>query len=385
MKFGCYDFFAGGGMARLGLGDAWRCLMANDACPKKAASYAANFGDDNLLVRDVRSLNPGDLPGRAHLAWASFPCQDLSLAGRGRGLDGSRSSTFWPFWDLMRALQAQGRPVPVVAAENVAGAVTSHQGRDFRAILEAMAAGGYFVGPMILDGSRFTPQSRPRLFLVAAAEVPDELRAPGPRDHLHPPTLRRACESLPRDLQSAWVWWRLPQPPQRTLQLADVVEEDPAAPWRSTEQTARLLELMAPAHRRRVDEAVARSRSGERVVGALYRRTRKTPEGARVQRAEVRFDGLCGCLRTPAGGSSRQTLLIAEDGRLRSRLLSPREAARLMGVPENYRLPQRANQAYHLLGDGVVVPLAAWLERHLLRPLAQAANQPAEPNPVENA
>ena len=76
-----YEFFAGGGMARAGLGDAWRCLFANDFDPRKARAYADNWGASELRLADVATLRPADLPGRADLAWASFPCQDLSLAG----------------------------------------------------------------------------------------------------------------------------------------------------------------------------------------------------------------------------------------------------------------------------------------------------------------
>ena len=61
----------------------------------------------------------------------------------------------------------------------------------------------------------------------------------------------------------------------------------------------------------------------------------------------------------------------SEGKRLASRLLAPREAARLMGVPEDYPLPEKYNDAYHLFGDGVVVPVVSWLEKHLLRPLVR--------------
>jgi DNA (cytosine-5)-methyltransferase 1 len=104
-------------------------------------------------------------------------------------------------------------------------------------------------------------------------------------------------------------------------------------------------------------------------VGCVYRRTRRDAEGRRQQRAEVRFDGLAGCLRTPAGGSSRQTLLIAQGGTARSRLISARETARLMGLPDDYRLPARYNEAYHLTGDGVSVDAVRWLRQHLFEPL----------------
>jgi DNA (cytosine-5)-methyltransferase 1 len=110
--------------------------------------------------------------------------------------------------------------------------------------------------------------------------------------------------------------------------------------------------------------------AGLRQIGAVYRRTRPDREtGISVQRAEVRFDGISGCLRTPAGGSSRQIVMEVEGDRIRTRLLSAREAARLMGVPESYPIPAKYNEAYHLFGDGLAVPVVAWLANHLLHPL----------------
>ncbi|MFM7460079.1 MAG: DNA cytosine methyltransferase, partial [Burkholderiales bacterium] len=89
-----YEFFAGGGMARAGLGARWECLFANDFSAKKAESYVANWGAKDLLVEDVNRLTTKHLPEHADLIWGSFPCQDLSLAGAGAGLDGERSGSF---------------------------------------------------------------------------------------------------------------------------------------------------------------------------------------------------------------------------------------------------------------------------------------------------
>jgi DNA (cytosine-5)-methyltransferase 1 len=110
-------------------------------------------------------------------------------------------------------------------------------------------------------------------------------------------------------------------------------------------------------------------RAGRRIVGGVYKRTRLDERGAKVQRAEVRFDEVAGCLRTPAGGSSRQVILVIDGKRVRSRLISARETARLMGLPDSYRLPKNYNEAYHLTGDGVVVPVVAHLARHLFEPI----------------
>ena len=84
------------------------------------------------------------------------------------------------------------------------------------------------------------------------------------------------------------------------------------------------------------------------------------------------MDGRAGCLRTPAGGSSRQTLMLVEEGRVRSRLMGPRELARLMGLPDDYALPARYSAAYHLLGDGVVADVVRWLAAGLVEPLLAA-------------
>ncbi len=371
-EFSFYEFFCGGGMARAGLGPRWRCLFANDFDAAKGASYAANWGAEALRLGDVDALTARDLPGRADLAWASFPCQDLSLAGPGAGLDGARSGAFWPFWRLMRALRREGRAPRTIVIENVRGALTSRGGDDFRAILEALAEAGYVYGALMIDAVDYAPQSRPRLFVIAASgalPILPDLVAVGPAT-AHPLALSRALERLSPEAAAAWRWLRLEAPARRNADLVDILEDDAAiARWATPAETERLVALMSPTQRQKLAEV---QRSGARAVGAVYRRTRRDAQGERAQRAEARFDGLAGCLRTPAGGSSRQTLIIVEGERLRSRLLTPREAARLMGLPDTYRLPAGATEAYHLLGDGVVAPVVRRLADEILEPMLRA-------------
>ncbi|MBC7167097.1 DNA cytosine methyltransferase [Phenylobacterium sp.] len=363
-----YEFFAGGGMARLGLGEGWDCLFANDFDPVKAAAYRANFADaaEHFREGDVWKLTAGDLPGQADLAWASSPCQDFSLAGARAGLAGGRSSAFFGFWKLMQALNAQGRAPRTIVLENVVGLLTSHGGADFEALCRALAEEGYSFGALEMDAAAFVPQSRPRVFVVAVREPPP----PGLQGEgvFHSRSVRQAQARLPDDLARRWIWWRLPAPPARNTDLAALLEPDEAVAWRSSLQTQALLAQMSPLHRRRFE---AEQASKGRAVGAAYRRIR-VEDGVRVQRAEVRLDGLAGCLRTPAGGSSRQMLLVGDEAGLRSRLVSPREGARLMGLPEAYVLPASATQALHVVGDGVAVPVVRWLSENLLRPLLAA-------------
>jgi DNA (cytosine-5)-methyltransferase 1 len=365
-----YEFFAGGGMARAGLGPGWTCRFANDFDPRKTAVYALNWGGADLKTGDVAAVTPDELPGRADLTWASFPCQDLSLAGAQAGLKGERSGTFYPFWRLMRRLAAEGRGPRIIALENVCGALTSHGGRDLQAICQAFLDLGYRCGALVIDAALFVPQSRPRLFLIGVAPdvvIPDGLTGDGPCEPFHPAALRRAVAALPSEIAERLTWWATPTPGHRNRAFADLIEDDPdGAAWHTPAQTERLLSLMSPLHRGKLEAAMA---EGACRVGAVYRRTRRDPEGRKVQRAEVRFDDVSGCLRTPAGGSSRQQILVVEGRRVRSRLLSPREAARLMGLPDDYRLPEGATEAYHLAGDGVAVDVVRHLARFLFEPL----------------
>ena len=281
-------------------------------------------GVSGHLVEDIAKITVNDLPGTADLAWASFPCQDLSLAGAGEGLKGHRSGTFWPFWKLMRALATEGRPPRMIVLENVCGALTSHGGQDFAAIGAALASGGYQFGAVVMDAAHFLPQSRPRLFIVAvrsALSVPGDLMADGPVAPWHSPALIVAHGKLSKSAQAAWIWWRLPPPPVRNTAFSDLIEETPkSVRWHTKEETKHLLSLMDPGNRAKVEAA---KRAGRRMVGGVYRRTRPDGDGVKIQRAEIRFDDIAGCLRTPAGGSSRQSIMIVQGSMVRSRLYRP--------------------------------------------------------------
>lgn len=372
-----YEFFAGGGMARQGLGHDWRCLFANDFDPMKARTYRDNWdGGRELLVEDINKVRTTHLPGSPDLVWASFPCQDLSLAGKYAGIGHqqdkhqTRSGTFWPFWKLMNGLANESRRPKVIVLENVYGVLTSNCGGDFAAIASAFAESGYKFGALVIDAKMFVPQSRPRVFLVGVQSelfISPELVSDQPTLPWHMDVLRAAYTQMSAAIKKQWIWWTLPNPSDRQICFADLTEQNPeGVPWHTATETKRLLNMMSPLNLKKVEQA---KKSGKRFVGGVYRRTRTNENGEKVQRAEVRFDSIAGCLRTPSGGSSRQLILTVEGEKVRSRLLSPREAARLMGLPESYKLPKNYNEAYHLCGDGVVVPAVRHLTKYLLEPL----------------
>jgi DNA (cytosine-5)-methyltransferase 1 len=366
-----YEFFAGGGMARSGLGQSWTCLFANDFDHKKGLTYQANWGTGGeLKIGDVNEVRPANLPGVADLIWGSFPCQDLSLAGGGAGLKGERSGTFYPFWKVVKGLIADKRAPKIIAIENVLGTLTSHGGKDFAAICRTFADAGYRYGALVVNAALFVPQSRPRLFVIGVhkdIEIDPALLAPEPLEPFHTRGLCQAVEGISCRAKEGLLWWNIPTPPHRNTTFADLVEENPTGVvWHTPAETKRLLSMMSATNLAKVNAA---KRAERRMVGGVYKRTRFDENGVKVQRAEVRFDDIAGCLRTPAGGSSRQTIIVVDGSAVRSRLISSRETARLMGLDDDYKLPKNYNEAYHLTGDGVAVPVVRHLAHHIFEPL----------------
>jgi DNA (cytosine-5)-methyltransferase 1 len=272
----------------------------------------------------------------------------------------------------MRTLIEGGRAPSIIVLENVCGALTSHGGKDFAAICSTYATAGYHFGALIVDAVHFVPQSRPRLFIIGVRSnvaLSAGLASDGPtRSSLwRPRGLLNAFEKLPPNIREKWIWWNLPAPAPRNVAFSDLIEDNPiGVEWHSGSETAKLLRMMSGINREKLNKAQG---AGRRMVGAVYKRTRLDEVGRKAQRAESRFDDIAGCLRTPAGGSSRQTIVVVDGKNVRSRLISPRETARLMGLPEDYNLHSNYNEAYHLTGDGVAVPVVRHLAEHIFEPL----------------
>lgn len=367
------EYFAGIGLMRLGLEQAgWQIRFANDLDPKKLEMYKARFPDAeaHYLLEDVHEIEPDQLP-TVDLATASFPCTDLSLAGARKGLGGKQSSAFWGFVNAIKSM-GDRRP-PLILLENVTGFLTSHGGKDFHQAMLALNELGYTVDPFIIDAARFVPQSRQRLFVVGVSRH-DRIRERATQGRFF------ECEARPAALadfifrhgEIDWGLRNLPRLPQTDLRLEDIVEDLPedSEMWWSADRVEYLLNQMSERHREVVDEMMA---SGGRHVATAFRRVRK---GRSM--AEVRADGIAGCLRTPKGGSGRQILILVEDGRLRVRLLTPNECATLMGA-DGFPITVSLNQALFGFGDAVCVDAVEWIARNYLNPIMAEleAAQPA--------
>ncbi len=374
------EFFAGIGLVHEALrGSGWRAVYANDIDAKKRRMYEGHYGAAAHYhegdVWDAAAVVER-IPGRPFLATASFPCTDMSLAGKRRGLAGEQSGALFGF---LQAIEQLGERQPrMVLLENVTGFLTSHDGEDFATAVGELAALGYWIDSFVIDARWFVPQSRPRLFLVGYHEDlsgpplvrrevdADPLDDPWRRaiergGKLRPARLRAAMERL----EPATGWATVPCDPPRPARykLADFLDADAGQAWWDRGEVERHRAMIFDRHLREMESLAAAS--GEPVLLTGFRRIRQGK-----QRLEVRFDGVAGCLRTPRGGSAKQVVLLLDRGALRMRWMTPREYARLQGAPD-FVLPDNRIQGYFGFGDAVCVPAVAWIDRVMLTPVVE--------------
>jgi len=160
-----------------------------------------------------------------------------------------------------------------------------------------------------------------------------------------------------------WAIRDLPAQPRHGKTLEDILEDlsDDSPQWWSPARATYLFEQMSPKHRVTAEQMIAGQHWS---YGTVFRRVR-----ANTSMAELRTDGLAGCLRTPRGGSGRQILFKAGFGTYRARLLTPRECARLMGADDYVLEGATLNQALLGFGDAVCVPALSWIAEYYLNPL----------------
>ena len=165
------SFFAGIGgfdlaLERHGFNTVFQCEISNFC-----TSVLETHWPGVKRFDDIRTLDSDSIP-ESDIWCGGFPCQDVSVArgSKGRdGLKGKNSGLFFPFLDLIKA-----RKPKILLLENVVGLLSSHNGQDFRIILEELTGLGYAVAWRIMNSRYFgAPQSRPRVFICASLGDPE--------------------------------------------------------------------------------------------------------------------------------------------------------------------------------------------------------------------
>lgn len=355
------EFFSGIGLARAGMQKVGvQTIWANDVDETKCALYEAQWGSSDLVCKNVFDVDPGAVP-TADIAWASSPCTDLSLAGKRNGLvEGRESNAFFGFADVIAGMG--DRKPRALILENVCGLASSHDGMDFRMVVETFNELGYSVDALELNARRWLPQSRPRMFVVGllnplgGGEVDSSLR-PDKLAWIHSDeSLVTHVTPLPAfpDLKSGGF-----------TKLAEKLPDDDPR-WWSDERVCAFAKSLSENQRSRFDRLM---KSRRVVARTAYRRTRN---GVPVW--ELRDDDIAGCLRTARGGSSKQAVAFLGKGKVRIRWMTGLEYARLQGAGTFNIAQFTESQVHYAFGDAVAVPAVSWLMRAAVLPALGGAS-----------
>lgn len=357
------ELFAGIGLVRKGLEQCgWQCVFANEINAVKGEIYIRNFGDEHLLLDDVANVHASDIPD-VMLITASFPCQDLSLAGNRKGLAGERSGTFFEFTRILGEFVTEGRAPQTVLLENVVGLLNSHNGNDIREVLLSLNQLGYSCDVLVIDAVHFVPQSRPRVFVVG--HTSEQGKTSGMLFDLsntsifhHPCRPKVVHKVVTTNTDVVWGFLDLPPlPASRSALLSDLVETNNGHKWFDKFELTRELTYIRHGSKDRLQRAKELARLTGRIVYlTAYRRMRKG-----LVCLETRDDGVAGCLRTPVGGSSRQLLIAVSTNSVQMRYMTAREYGRLQGVADSFWIPESQNVGLRAFGDAVAVPVVDWI------------------------
>ncbi len=309
-QFSFVDLFAGIGGLRLGLEAAGgQCVYSVEIDRFARQTYAANFDEPDAW--DVREVSW--LPPHALLA-AGFPCQPFSVAGVAKNsslgrphgfLDEARGTLFFEIARL-----ASLGPTPVLLLENVKNLISHDSGRTFETIHGTLEELGYALSYQIRTASPWVPQRRPRVFLVG---------------------LHRSIWQSPE--------FAFPPPPLGGPTIGSILEPSVASKYTKSEKVWAYLQAYAQKHHAAGNGFGYRVLSKGEIAGTLSARYYK--------------DG--------------SEILIAQKEDEAPRMLTPREAARLMGFPDSFVIPVSDTQAYKQLGNSVVVPLVTYLASALVQ------------------
>ncbi len=320
-EFRFIDLFAGIGGIRMAFeAHGGQCVFTSEWNPFAQKTYLANFPESvHTLAGDITKVDERDIPDHDVLL-AGFPCQPFSIAGvskknalgRAHGFADETQGTL--FFDVARIIAAK-RPAAFLL-ENVKNLVSHDKGNTFRVIRKVLEEElGYHISFRVVDGAHFVPQHRERILIVGFREKTDftfdDLIFP-----VHKPTLREILHPQDGSEQPEGHYTAGPR--------AKVDER-----YTLTPKLWEYLQAYAAKHR------AAGNGFGFGLVG---------PDSvSRTLSARYYKDG--------------SEILVSQGPRKRPRRLTPRECARLMGLPDDFVIPVSDTQAYKQFGNSVVMPV----------------------------
>ncbi|WP_422050340.1 DNA (cytosine-5-)-methyltransferase [Shimia sp.] len=317
------DLFAGiGGLRRAMENAGGRCIFTSEWDKFAQQTYMANFPDNRVPEGDIREVVAEDIPAHDVLV-AGFPCQPFSIAGvskknalgRAHGFDDETQGTL--FFDVLRILMHH-RPAAFML-ENVKNLKSHDKGRTFEVIRRKLAEElGYTLETRIIDAGHFVPQHRERIVMVGFREATGFSF-----DHVHLPAYgtKRMRHILHPENGTE-------QPEGHFTVGPDAVVSDK---YTLSDKLWAYLQGYAAKHKAKGNGFGFGMVDGDSISRTLSARYYKDGSEILVSRGE--------------GNNPRR--------------LTPRECARLMGYPDDFRIPVSDTQAYKQFGNSVAVPVFA--------------------------
>ncbi len=334
-RFTFIDLFAGIGGLRRGF-DAigGHCVFTSEWNKFAQQTYAANFRDNRPIEGDITQIGTDEIPDHDVLI-AGFPCQPFSIAGVSKKNSLGRQHGFLDetqgtlFFDVARIIKDK-RPAAFML-ENVKNLTSHDKGRTFEVILKSLTEElGYRVWHKVIDAAHFVPQHRERIVIVGFRDdVPfswDALRLP-PKGGI-----RLSSILHPQDGS---------QRAEHPYTIGDDARVN--GKYTLTDKLWQYLQGYADKHK-----AAGNGFGFGLVTGADVSRTLS---------ARYFKDG--------------SEILVSQGKGRNPRRLTPRECARLMGYPDDFRIPVSDTQAYKQFGNSVAVPVFEEVAR-IMQPHIQA-------------
>ena len=304
-RYRLIDLFAGIGGTRIAFAQthAVNVVFSDEFNPFSQKTYHANFGE--WPQGDITQINERDIPDHDILV-GGFPCQAFSLAGLRKGFDDVRGTLFF---DIARILNKK-RPKAFLL-ENVKNLRSHNGGKTFKKIQEVLNDLDYQVYSQVLAAREFgVPQNRERIYIVGF----DKRQV-------------RNTESF-----------EYPTPPCIPTRLGDILEKNVSDKYTISDT------LWQGHQRRKIENAAA----GKGFGYSLF--NEDSPYTSTIS-ARYYKDG--------------SEILIEQKGK-NPRKLTPREAARLQGFPDNFIIPVSDSQAYKQFGNSVAIPVVHAIAKNIV-------------------
>lgn len=310
-KFKFIDLFAGIGGIRIAFEkQGGKCVFTSEWDKFAQQTYSENFGD--IPSGDITEIHEKDVPNHDILL-AGFPCQPFSHAGLKRGFDDIRGTLFF---DIVRILKEK-KP-KMVLLENVKGFASHDKGNTFKVVCSTLEKLGYEVHSKVLNAREFgVPQNRERIYIVGIDRK--------------------------RTLQTPFSF---PKPPNPPITVGEILES-------RVDPKYTISDKLWKGHQRRLKEHRAKGNGfGYSLFSAssLYTSTIS---------ARYYKDG--------------SEILLEQKGK-NPRKVTPREAARLQGFPDTFKIPVSDAQAYRQFGNSVAVPVVSAIARQMVKLLKKPNN-----------